>query len=223
MLEGGVMKIFLDSADISKIEQYAQTGLVDGITTNPTLILKAKMDQEEAIKKICQIIKGPVSVEGIGKTATQMVEDGIKFSKWAKNVVVKIPMSIEGLKAVRQLSEKNIKTNVTLVFSASQALLAAKAGATYVSPFIGRLDDVSFNGLKVLKEIVKIYKNYSINTQIIAASIRHPIHVVQAAKLGSHIATVPPEVFEKLFLHPLTDKGIQIFEQDYQKALELSK
>jgi transaldolase len=223
MLEGGVMKIFLDSADISKIEQYAQTGLVDGITTNPTLILKAKMDQEEAIKKICQIIKGPVSVEGIGKTATQMVEDGIKFSKWAKNVVVKIPMSIEGLKAVRQLSEKNIKTNVTLVFSASQALLAAKAGATYVSPFIGRLDDVSFNGLKVLKEIVKIYKNYSINTQIIAASIRHPIHVVQAAKLGSHIATVPPEVFEKLFLHPLTDKGIQIFEQDYKKALELSK
>ncbi|MEM3361939.1 MAG: fructose-6-phosphate aldolase [Candidatus Anstonellaceae archaeon] len=214
------MKIFLDSADVQKIEKLAKTGLVDGITTNPTLILKSGLKQEEAIKKICSIISGPVSVEGVGQTAQEIVEDGIKFSKWAKNVVVKVPMTQEGLIAVQQLSEKKIKTNVTLVFSPTQALLAAKAGATYVSPFIGRLDDISQNGLELLEDIVQIYKNYNFSTQIIAASIRHPLHVLQAAKIGVDIATIPPEIFEKLFLHPLTDRGIALFLEDYKKTLE---
>jgi transaldolase len=214
------MKIFLDSAEVEKIKKYYQTGLVDGITTNPTLILKSGLDQESAIKQICSIVDGPVSVEGISQIADEMVKDGIKFSKWAKNVVVKIPMGMEGLKAVRKLNELKIKTNVTLVFSASQALLAAKAGATYVSPFIGRLDDASTNGKKLLKEILKIYQNYGFKTQIIAASIRSPLHVVQAAKIGVHIATIPPEVFEKMFYHPFTEKGNQIFIEDYNKTLE---
>ncbi|MFN3910254.1 MAG: fructose-6-phosphate aldolase [Candidatus Anstonellaceae archaeon] len=214
------MKIFLDSADVEKIKELAKTKLVDGITTNPTLILKAGMEQEKAIKQICSIIDGPVSVEGIAQTSQEMIKDGINFSKWAKNVVVKIPMGKEGLIAVRELKKLKIKTNVTLVFSPTQALLAAKAGADYVSPFVGRLDDISEDGTKLVQDILTIYKNYNFSTEVIVASIRHPMHVINAAKIGAHICTIPPEIFEKLFLHPLTDKGNQLFLEDYKKALE---
>lgn len=212
------MKIFIDSADVEKIKSLASTGFVDGVTTNPTLIMKAGREHKSAIIEICKAINGPVSVEGIGKTTEELVKDAREFSKWAPNVVAKIPMTQEGLAAVRILENEGIPTNVTLVFSAGQALLAAKAGATYCSPFVGRLDDISENGMALISDIVQIYKNYGFKTQVLVASVRHPMHVIEAAKIGAHIATMPPEVFEKLFRHPLTDKGIKQFEEDYRKA-----
>lgn len=214
------MKLFLDTADVEQIRKLEKTGLVDGITTNPTLIMKAGKVQEDAIKEICQIIGGPVSAEGIGETAEEMVADGKKFAKWAPNIVVKVPMTAEGLKAVKELSKAGIKTNVTLVFSANQALLAAKAGATYVSPFVGRLDDVKEDGILLVEGIMQIYKNYGFKTEVIVASVRNAEHVLRAAKIGAHICTVPPKVFEEMFRHPLTDKGIMLFLQDYNKALK---
>jgi transaldolase len=212
------MKFFMDTADVESIRKAVELSLCDGVTTNPSIIMKSGKDQKTVIKEIAKIVKGPISVEGVADDAAGMVKEGEEFAKWAPNVVVKIPMTKEGMRAVRMLSEKDIKTNVTLVFSASQALLAAKAGATYVSPFVGRLDDVSEDGMALIEEIMDIFTNYDIKTEVIVASIRHPIHVVQSARLGAHIATMPAEVFEKMFRHPLTDKGIAQFKEDYAKS-----
>lgn len=212
------MKIFLDTADVEKIRKYAALGMVDGITTNPTIILKSGRKQKDAILEICKMVDGPVSVEGVEEKAEGMVKDGEEFASWAKNVVVKVPMTEEGLKAVRMLAKKGIKCNVTLVFSAAQALLAAKAGATFVSPFLGRLDDVGEEGMDLIEQIVTIYKNYGFKTQVLAASIRSPLHVVQAALAGADIATVPPDVLEKMYRHGFTDAGIKKFNEDYQSA-----
>jgi transaldolase len=215
---GEKMKFFMDTADVEAIKKAVELGMCDGVTTNPTLIMKSGKDQKSVIKDIAKIVKGPISVEGIADDAAGMVKEGEEFAKWAPNVVVKIPMTKEGMKAVRILSEKGIKTNVTLIFSASQALLAAKAGATYVSPFVGRLDDVSEDGMKLIVEIMEILCAYAFQTEVIVASIRHPLHVVESAKMGAHIATMPSEVFEKMFKHPLTDKGIAQFKEDFAKT-----
>ncbi len=212
------MKFFIDTADVEAIRKAVELGMCDGVTTNPTLILKSGRDQKSVIREIAKVVKGPISVEGIADDAAGMVREGEEFSKWAPNIVVKIPMTKEGLKAVRILSRKEIRTNVTLVFSASQALLAAKAGATYVSPFVGRLDDVSEDGMGLISDIMAIYRAYSIQTEVIVASVRHPLHVVGSAKLGAHIATMPADVFEKMYRHPLTDKGIAQFKEDHAKT-----
>lgn len=212
------MKFFLDTANVEKIRAAVELGMCDGVTTNPTIIMKEGKEQKSVILEIAKIMKGPLSVEGIGETAEQMVSDGEEFAKWAPNVVVKVPMTNEGLKAVRILEKKGIKTNVTLVFSASQALLAAKAGASYVSPFVGRLDDIGQDGMKVVEDIVQIYKNCGFKTKIIVASVRSVAHVERAAKAGAHIATIPPKVFDEMFRHQLTDKGIALFLEDYKKA-----
>ena len=212
------MKIFLDTADVEKIKRYASSGLVDGVTTNPTLIMKSGRKQKDAIVEICKLVDGPVSAEGVEETAAGMVKDGEEFASWAKNVVVKVPMTEEGLKAVRILSRKGIKTNVTLVFSPAQALLVAKAGATFVSPFLGRLDDVGDEGMDLVRQIAAIYKIYGFKTEIIAASVRSPLHVVQAALCGCDIATIPPDVLDKMFRHGFTDAGIKKFYEDYKAA-----
>jgi transaldolase len=200
-----------------------ELGMCDGVTTNPSLIMKAGKDHKTVIQEISRIVQGPISVEGVGETAEEMVKEAEEFSSWAKTVVIKIPMTKEGMKAVRLLSAKGIKTNVTLIFSASQALLAAKAGATYVSPFVGRLDDISEDGMKLIYDIMEIYSNYNIQTEVIVASIRHPIHVVESAKIGAHIATVPAAVLEKLWIHPLTDKGIKTFKEHYDTHKKATK
>jgi transaldolase len=218
---GGKMKIFLDTADVGKIQKYAEMGMVDGITTNPTIILRSGRKQEEVVKEICGIVDGPVSAEGVGETADEIVKEGKALSAWAKNVVVKVPMTHEGLKAVRTLSKKGIKTNVTLVFSASQAILAAKAGATYVSPFVGRLDDIGEDGMLLAEQIVKIYRNYGIKTQVIVASVRSQKHVLRAAEAGADIATVPANVMDDMFAHKLTDVGIRKFKEDYEAARKI--
>ena len=212
------MKFFMDTADVESIRKAVELGMCDGVTTNPSLILKSGKDQKTVIKEIAKIVKGPISVEGISDDFAGMIKEAEEFAKWAPNIVVKIPMTKEGLKAVRYLSEKGIKTNVTLIFSASQALLAAKAGATYVSPFVGRLDDISEDGMVLISDIMQIFYAYEIKTEVIVASIRHPIHVVESAKLGAHIATMPAEILEKMFKHPLTDKGIAQFKEDYAKT-----
>lgn len=214
------MRLFLDTADVELIKKHAESGLVDGITTNPTLIMKSERDLKTVICEICKFIPGPVSSEGAGETAEQIVADGKEFSKWASNVVVKVPMTEQGLIAVRQLASMGIKTNVTLVFSVAQALLAAKAGATFVSPFVGRLDDIKQDGMALVSQIVQVYKNYGFKTEIIVASVRSVKHVQEAALAGAHIATVPPSIFSELYSHSLTDKGIEIFLQDYNKALK---
>ena len=212
------MKFFMDTADVESIKKAVELGMCDGVTTNPSLILKSGKDQKTVIKEIARIVKGPISVEGISDDSAGMIKEAEEFANWAPNIVVKIPMTKEGLKAVRYLSEKGIKTNVTLIFSASQALLAAKAGATYVSPFVGRLDDISEDGMVLISDIMQIFYAYEIKTEVIVASIRHPIHVVESAKLGAHIATMPAEILEKMFRHPLTDKGIAQFKEDYAKT-----
>ncbi len=212
------MKIFLDTAEVDKIKRFAAAGMVDGITTNPTLILRAGRKQKEAIQEICRIVDGPISVEGVSETAEQMVKDGEEYASWHKNVVVKVPMTEEGLKAVRMLAKKGIRTNVTLVFSAAQALLVAKAGAYIVSPFLGRLDDIGEDSMALLRQIVAIYKNYGYKTQVLAASIRSPEHVVQSALAGADIATLPPEVLEKMYMHKLTDAGIKKFLDDWNET-----
>jgi transaldolase len=212
------MKFFMDTANVEQIKKAVELGLCDGVTTNPTLIMKEGRDLKTVIQEIARLVKGPISVEGISDNAEGMVKEGTEFAKWAPNVVVKIPMTKEGLLAVRELSGKGIKTNVTLVFSPAQALLAAKAGAAYVSPFVGRLDDISEDGMKVVSDIMQIFCAYGYKTEVIVASVRSVKHVVEAAKLGAHIATVPAAVFDDMFKHQLTDKGIAQFKADYAKT-----
>jgi transaldolase len=211
------MKIFLDSANIDAIKKYNELGLLDGVTTNPTLLSKEKEHPAEIMKQIVKIIKGPVSLEVIGTTAQVMIEEAHRLMKFGQNVVVKIPMIPDGMKAVKQLKQDGISTNVTLVFSANQAVLAAKAGASYISPFIGRLDDVGQDGMMLIKEIVQIFDNYQYKTEVLVASVRHPLHIIEAAKLGADIVTLPPEILGKMLAHPLTEKGLSAFLSDWEK------
>lgn len=214
------MKFFIDSADVEEIKKAAALQMCDGVTTNPTLIMKAGIKQEDAIREIARIISGPISVEAVSDDAEGMVKEGMVFSKWAPNVVIKVPMTKDGLTAVRALAKNGVKCNVTLVFSAAQALLAAKAGAAFVSPFVGRLDDAGQDGMAVVRDIVQMYRNYGFTTEIIVASVRSVKHVEEAAKAGAHIATIPPKVYEEMWRHALTDKGIEIFRQDHQEYLK---
>lgn len=217
------MQFFLDTAALDEIKKYAALGIVDGVTTNPSLVAKEGVNLEKRIKEIAKIVNGPISAEVIATDAKGMLAEGRRYAKWHKNVYVKVPMTAEGLKAVMQFKKEKIKTNVTLVFSASQALLAAKAGADLVSPFIGRLDDVSEDGMALIAEIMDIFRNYDIKTKVLVASIRHPRHVVEAARLGAHIATMPAEVMEKLLHHPLTDLGLAKFLEDWKKVAKQQK
>ena len=212
------MQLFIDSAEVSELKKAADTNLCDGCTTNPTLAAKAGRDYDDVLKEICSIIKGPVSAETVSVDADGMVKEGIAFSKIAKNIVVKVPMTVEGMKACQRLAKKNIRVNVTLCFSANQALLAAKSGAFIVSPFVGRLDDIGEVGMDLIKDIRLIYNNYKFTTQILVASVRNPIHVLDAAKIGADIATMPYSVFEQLFKHTLTDVGIKKFLEDWEKV-----
>jgi transaldolase len=211
------MKIFLDTANVASIEKYNELGVVDGITTNPTLLSKEKGNPIKTMKKIVEIMKGPVSLEVVAIDYDKMLEESLKLAKYGENVVVKIPMTMDGLKVVHSLTKKGIKTNVTLIFSANQALLAAKAGATYVSPFIGRLDDIGAEGLNLVSEIVQIFASYDISTQLLVASVRHPLHVIEAAKMGADVVTLPPDILDKMIRHPLTDKGLDSFLSDWKK------
>ena len=212
------MKLFLDTANLSEIKEVASWGILDGVTTNPTLCSKENVPFEPLIKDICRLVNGPVSVECVSTQAEEIVPEALKLSQLAANIVVKIPVTLEGLKATRILAGSGVKVNMTLVFSPSQALLAAKAGAAFVSPFIGRLDDVSHHGMELVEQILTIYENYQFETEVIVASIRHPGHVVEAALLGADIATVPYGVMEKLVKHPLTDTGIDRFLADWKKV-----
>ena len=210
------MKFFLDSADINEIIQISSYGLIDGVTTNPTLIAKSGANFKETIAKICNIVAGPVSAEVASVEYAQMIKEGVELSKIAKNVCIKLPLTLDGLKACRYFSDKQISTNVTLCFSASQALLAAKAGATFISPFVGRLDDIGQDGLELISEIVQIFSNYpQITTQVLVASVRHPIHITATAKMGADVATLPAKVFMQLVQHPLTANGLATFVADW--------
>ena len=212
------MKFFIDSADVKEIRAAYDMGCVDGVTTNPSLIAKVGRTLPDVIKEICTIVDGPISAEVISLEADTMVSEGIELSKIHPNVVVKIPMTVDGMRAVKSLTSKGIRTNVTLCFSANQALLAAKAGATYISPFVGRLDDISQDGMGLIADICQIYKNYEFKTQVLVASIRNPIHLLQSAKLGAHVATIPQNVIQQLAQHPLTDAGIKKFLADWEKV-----
>ncbi len=213
------MKFFLDTADVEAIKKAVEVHQCDGITTNPTIILRDApgKNHKEVIQEIAKIVRGPISVEGAGQTLDEIIKEALVFSKWAKNVVVKVPITNDGLAAVHFLEKKKIHTNVTLVFSVSQALLAAKAGASYVSPFVGRLDDIGQNGMALVHDIMQAYCNYKFKTEVIIASIRSLKHVEEAAKLGVHIATIPPKVYEELWNHELTTKGIVKFIDDHKK------
>ena len=212
------MKIFLDTGNINEIREAAALGVLDGVTTNPTLIAKEGKPFKPAILEICKIVGGPVSVEVVGTDSGTMCREGQEFASWHEHVVVKLPTTREGVKACKCLSGQGIKINMTLCFSPNQALLVAKAGAAYVSPFVGRLDDISHDGMEVVRQIVQIYKNYSFKTQVLAASLRHPLHVVEAALAGAHVGTMPYKVLDSMFNHPLTDKGLAQFLKDWEKA-----
>lgn len=212
------MKFFIDTANIDEIKEAHSMGMVDGVTTNPTLIAREGGDFQTIIKEICSIVDGPISAEVISLEADGMVKEARELAKIHDNIVIKIPMTIDGIKATRTLTEENIKTNVTLVFSPLQALMAAKAGATFVSPFVGRLDDLAQEGMVLVDQIVEIYSNYGYTTEIIVASIRNPLHVLDAAIMGADIATIPFDVLAKLAAHPMTDKGIKAFLSDWEKA-----
>lgn len=212
------MKIFIDTANLNEIRKAKALGLVDGVTTNPTLLAKEGEETESLIRKISKEVKGPVNVEVTGTTYEEMVREARVIATWGDEIVIKIPINQEGLKVVKALSSEKILTNVTLIFSASQAILAAKAGATYVCPFLGRLDDISANGLELIRQIKEIYKNYpDIKTQIIVASVRHPMHVIESGMLGAEIVTIPPNIIDQMVKHPLTDKGIAQFLEDAKK------
>ena len=212
------MKFFIDSANLDEIKEINDMGVIAGVTTNPTLVAKEGVDFHERIKAICEIVEGPVSAEVISLEAEGMIEEGKELAKIAPNVVIKLPMTVEGLKATKKFASLGIKTNLTLIFSAPQALLAARAGATYVSPFLGRLDDVGQDGLNLIEEIANIFSIHGITTEIIAASVRHPIHVTESALRGADLATIPANVFKQLTVHPLTDAGIEKFMADWNKV-----
>jgi transaldolase len=211
------MKFFLDTANLDEIRRAAALGVLDGITTNPTLVAKEKRQFRELILEICDVVKpGVVNVEVVSTDTAGMLREGREIATWHPNIIVKVPMTPDGIRAVVTLGKEGIRTNVTLVFSAAQALIVAKAGAYFVSPFLGRLDDIAENGLGLLSEIMTIYRAYNYKTEVLAASLRHPIHVVEAAKMGAHIGTMPFKVLEQLFLHPLTDKGLASFLKDWE-------
>lgn len=212
------MQLYIDSAIIDEIKKAADTGLCDGCTTNPSLAAKAGRDYNDVLKEICSIVKGPVSAEAVSSDAAGMIKEGQAFAKIAKNIVIKVPLTVEGLKACQTLSKSGIKVNVTLCFSANQALLAAKSGAFIVSPFVGRLDDIGQVGMDLVRDIRQIYDNYDFKTNILVASIRNPIHVLESALIGADIATMPYPVFEQLFKHSLTDIGIKKFLEDWEKV-----
>lgn len=212
------MEIFIDTAEISQIKKYWNMGVIDGVTTNPTLIAKSGRDFKQVVAEIADIVKGPISVEAISTQASDLIAEAKELVKFGEYIVVKIPMTAEGLKAVKELNKLGIKTNVTLVFSASQALLAAKAGATYVSIFVGRLDDRGHEGMEVVYEIEEIFKNYRLPSKLIVASIRHPRHVIEAATAGADVATIPPDTLDKMLAHPLTDEGLRVFASDWEKV-----
>ncbi|WP_342718025.1 fructose-6-phosphate aldolase [Bacillus paramycoides] len=214
------MKFFIDTANINEIKEANALGVLAGVTTNPSLVAKEGVDFHERIREICNVVEGPVSAEVISLEADKMIEEGKELAKIASNVVVKVPMTTEGLKAVKAFSDLGIRTNVTLVFSAVQALLAARAGATYVSPFLGRLDDIGHNGMDLIRQIAEIFAIHGIETEIIAASVRHSVHVTDAALNGAHIATIPANVIASLVKHPLTDQGIEKFLADWEKTQE---
>ncbi len=213
------MKFFIDTADIDEIRDLAQTGLVDGVTTNPSLVAKTGRNFLDVVAEICAVVPGPVSAEVTALDAPTMLAEGRKLARIAKNVTVKVPLTPDGLKACRTLANEGTMVNVTLCFSVAQAVLAAKAGATFVSPFVGRLDDIGASGMDLIRDIVAVYRNYSdFTTQVLVASIRHPMHVVEAAKLGAHVGTVPPAVLRQMFAHPLTEKGLAAFLADWAKT-----
>jgi transaldolase len=213
------MKFFIDTADLAEIRDLAATGLVDGVTTNPSLVAKTGRNFIDVVREICTIVPGPVSAEVTALDAPTMLAEGRKLAKIARNVAVKVPLTPDGLKTCRALSTEGTMVNVTLCFSPAQALLAAKAGATFISPFVGRLDDVGTDGMALIRDIVQIYRNYpQIKTEVLVASIRHPIHVIEAAKLGAHVGTLPPSVLRQMFAHPLTDKGLAAFLADWAKT-----
>ena len=212
------MKIFLDTADVEEIRQGVAMGVVDGVTTNPSLAAKAGRNFKDVVMEIVEICSGPVSAETVALNADEIVKEGRLLAKWAPNIIVKVPLMTEGLKAVKQLTSEGIKTNVTLIFSANQALLAAKAGATYVSPFLGRLDDISQDGMELVRDSVEIFRNYGIETEVLAASIRHPVHVTQAALAGADVATMPFKILQMMVKHPLTTSGIESFLADWEKV-----
>jgi transaldolase len=211
------MKFFIDTANLDEIKKAKEMGMVDGVTTNPSLCAKAGMTLEQAAKEISDIIDGPISVEVLATDYEGMVKEAEQISTWGKNIVVKIPCTVDGIRAIKALSSKGIMTNCTLVFSANQALLAAKAGATYVSPFVGRLDDIAEDGMGLIADIMDIYENYGFTTEVIVASIRHPMHLKESALLGAHISTIPFAVIQKMSKHPLTDTGLEKFLADYKK------
>jgi transaldolase len=211
------MKIFIDSGDVAEIREAQSMGVIDGVTTNPSLLAKGGKPTRVAIAEICEIVDGPISAEVIATDKDGILREGRELAKIHKNVVVKVPLIEDGLKAVRVFSQEGIQTNVTLCFSASQALLAAKAGATYISPFVGRIDDISGEGMDLIEQIVQIYSNYDFETQVLTASVRHPVHFVQAAQIGAHVATIPLKVIKQLLKHPLTDLGLQQFLADAKK------
>lgn len=212
------MEFYIDTAEIEAIKKYWDMGVIDGITTNPTLIARSGRVFSEVVVEIAEVVKGPISVEAVSETAAELIEESKKLAEYGEHIVIKIPMTEAGLKATKELSKLGIKTNVTLVFSASQALLAAKAGATYVSIFVGRLDDKGHEGMDVVWETSQIFQNYDMHSKIITASIRHPRHVIDAAKAGSHVATVPPAILDKMIIHPLTDDGLARFAADWAKV-----
>jgi transaldolase len=216
------MKFFLDTANLDEIRQGVALGMLDGVTTNPTLVAKEKKPFREHILDICEVVKpGVVNAEVVSTDTEGMLREGREFASWHPSIVVKVPMTPDGVRALNVLTHEGIRVNVTLVFSATQALIVAKGGAYFVSPFLGRLDDIAENGLVLLSEILTIYRAYNFQTQVLAASLRHPIHVVEAAKMGAHIGTMPFKVFEQLFKHPLTDRGLEGFLKDWQKAREV--
>jgi transaldolase len=213
------MKFFVDTADIKEIRDLAATGLLDGVTTNPTLVAKSGRDFIDVLKEICAVVPGPVSAEVTATDAEGMIREGEKLAKLAKNITIKVPLTWDGLKACKHFTSKGTMVNVTLCFSAAQAILAAKAGATYISPFVGRLDDIGQDGMQLISDICTIYKQYDyFTTQVLVASVRNPVHVVDAALMGAHVATIPPSVLKQLASHPLTDKGLAVFLSDWQKT-----
>jgi transaldolase len=213
------MKFFIDTADLGEIRDLAATGLVDGVTTNPSLVAKTGRKFLDVVREICAVVPGPVSAEVTATDTATMLAEGRKLAKIAKNVTVKVPLTPDGLKACRVLSQEGTMVNVTLCFSAAQAILAAKAGASFISPFVGRLDDVGQSGMALIREIVEIYRNYPhFKTEVLVASIRNPLHVIEAAKMGAHVGTLPPSVLRQMFAHPLTEKGLATFLADWKKT-----